>query len=124
MKKTLIIGMLLASAAAFAYPGQDHGPRDDMPPMLFDTLNLTTKQQEQLHAIRKEARDERMKLMDKLDDLRFNTRQKVMAVLTDEQKKTLQEQRASMLKKRMSQGCQGGQMPPRAKMSMKEMQRD
>lgn len=119
MKKTLAVGLLVASVAAIAHPG----PRDDTR-MLFDTLNLTAKQQEQLHTIRKEARDERMKLMDKLDDLRFNTRQKVMAVLTDEQKKTLQEQRASMLKQRMSQGCQGDQMPPRAKMSMKEMQRD
>jgi hypothetical protein len=45
-------------------------------------------------------------------------------VLTDEQKKTLQAERVAMLKQRMSQNCQGAQMPPRGKMPMKDLPRD
>ena len=117
MKKTLLFGLLLASAAAFAHPGSNYGPGNDMR-MLFGTLDLTAKQQEQLNTIRKEARNERRKLTDQLDDLRDKTRQRVMAVLTDEQKKTLLAERKAMMQKRMQQNDRCDQMPNRAKMPM------
>jgi len=115
MKKTLLIGLLLASASAFAFAG----PHGDMR-MIYDSLDLTAKQQEQLHAIRKEARDERMKLKDQLDDLRFKTRQRVMALLTDEQKKTLQSERKAMMQQRATQRCGCDRMPERGKIPMQK----
>ena len=121
MKRTVMIGLLLISVSALAFPGP--GPRDDMR-MALEGLNLTSKQKAELKTIRKEARDERIKLMDQMDDLRDKTDERVMAVLTDEQKKTLQAKRAEMMKQRKApqQGCDrmppqnGDQMPERGKM--------
>ena len=114
MKKTVMIGLLLISVSALAFPGP--GPRDDMR-MMFEGLNLTTKQKAALKTIRKEARDERIKLMDQMDDLRDKTEERVMAVLTDEQKKALQTKRAEMMKQRKTQqGCDRDRMPERGKM--------
>lgn len=111
MKRTVMIGLLLVSVSALAFPG----PRDDMR-MMFEGLNLTSKQKAELKTIRKEARDERIKLMDQMDDLRDKTDERVMAVLTDEQKKALQAKRAERMKQRKSpqQGCD--RMPERGKM--------
>lgn len=114
MKKTaLILALIGLSVSAFAYMD---GPRDDMR-MNFDTLNLTAKQKQQLKTIRKEARDERIKLMDQMDDLRDKTEERVMAVLTDEQKKTLQAERTERMKQRKApQDCDRDRMPERGKM--------
>ena len=108
MKKTLLITLLAASAATFAFAS----PHSDMR-MLFDSLNLTSKQKEQLKTIRKEARTERLKLMDQLEDLRDKTDEKVLAVLTDEQKKTYLAKRSERMEQRKPpQGCSRDGMPP------------
>jgi len=111
MKKTLLIGLLLASAATFAYAG----PHGDMR-MLFDSLNLTAAQKEQLKTIRKEARDERIKLKDQMDDLRDKTNERVMAVLNDEQKKAYRTKRTEMMQMRKAHRCDCDRMPERGKM--------
>ena len=81
MKRTLIIGLLLTSVSAFACMGHQ-GPQK----MMFDELNLTAAQEKQLKTIRKESRTERLKLMDQMDDLRDQSKKRVMTILTDEQK--------------------------------------
>jgi Skp family chaperone for outer membrane proteins len=113
MKKTLLIGLLLVSASAFAFAG----PHGDMR-MMYDTLNLTSKQKQQLKTIRKEARDERIKLMDQMDDLRDKTNDRVMAVLNDDQKKQLLAIRSERMQQRKMppQRCDRGRMPERGKM--------
>lgn len=106
MKRTLILGLLLTSVAAFAY-----GPHGGEMRFAFDELNLTAKQKEQLKTIRREARTERIKLTDKLDDLRDQTEERMMAVLTDEQKKSLLAARKSMREKREPMRCNHDKMP-------------
>jgi len=106
MKRTLMIGLLLASVSAFAFPG----PRDDMR-VLYDTLDLTKAQKVQLKTIRKETRDARLKLMDQMDDLREQSQERVMAVLTDEQRKTLLAKRAEMRQKRAATRCDHDRIP-------------
>lgn len=96
MKRTLLLGLLLTSVSAFAFMG---GPRDDMR-MLFESLDLSASQKTQLRTIRNEARDERRALMDKLEALRDKTDERVLAVLTDEQKKLYKSKRAEMMQKR------------------------
>ena len=105
MKRTLTLGLLLASVSAFAY-----GPHGDMR-MLYDSLNLTAAQKQQLKTIRKEARDERIKLTDQMDDLRDKTNDRILAVLTDEQKKAYIAARNDRLKKHMDQRCDHDKMP-------------
>jgi len=106
MKKTLLLGALLASVSAFAY-----GPHDNMR-ALYDTLNLTSAQKQQLKTIRKEARDERLKLMDQMDDLRDKTNDRVLAVLNDEQKKAYLAAKSDRMKKRMNKNsCDRDRMP-------------
>lgn len=95
MKRTLLLGLLLTSVSAFAFMG---GPRDDMR-MLFETLELSKAQKSQLRIIRNEAQDERRELMDKLEDLRDKTDERVKAVLTDQQKKIYEAKRAEMKEK-------------------------
>ena len=120
MKRTLIVGLLLASVTAFAYPGPNGGPQpgpDGDMRMPFESLDLTSKQKQQIKTIQREAREARFKLMDQMDDLRDKTREQVMAVLTAEQKKTLEAERKEMMQQRKSaQGCDRGQMPDRGKM--------
>jgi len=108
MKRTLLLTLLLGSIAAYAYGG----PHGDMR-MLFDSLNLTAAQKQQLKTIRKEARDERIKLMDQMDDLRDKTNDRVMAVLNDEQKKAYLAKRTEMMQMRKSQHCDRATMPMR-----------
>lgn len=105
MKKRVLIGLLLASAGAFAFSG----PRDDMR-MLFDSLDLTASQKAQLVTIRKESRDARFKLMDAMEALRDKTQTRVLAVLTDEQKVLYRQQRADMRGKHKSQRCDRDKM--------------
>lgn len=109
MKRTLLIGLLLSSVSAFAFMGHP-GPNN----MIFDELNLTPAQMKEIKAIQKASRDERIKLMDKMDDLRDETRQKTLSVLNDEQKtqyKALpKEMRKEMRKTRRYDGCDRGTM--------------
>jgi len=108
MKRTLILGLLLASVSAYAFME----PRGDMR-MLFETLELTPAQKAQLKTIRKEARDERIKLTDQLDDLRDKTQERILAVLTDEQKKAYLSQRAEMMRMHRAKPCDRDRMPMR-----------
>ena len=105
MKRTIIIGMLLASASAYAFSGH-HGPRG----MLFDELNLTPAQEKQLKTIRKESRDEHIKLMDQMDDLRESTRKRMLSVLTEEQKKEFMALRKAMRQSPQKECCNRGTM--------------
>lgn len=91
MKRTLLIGLLLTSVSAFAFMGH---PGDNR--MMFDELNLTEKQEQQLTTIRKASRDERIKLMDKMDELRRKTDREIMGVLTKEQQTQFKELRKEM----------------------------
>jgi len=108
MKRTLLLGLLLASVSAFAYAGP-HGDKR----MLFDGLNLTAAQKQQLKTIRKEARDERIKLRDQMDDLREKADERVMAVLTDEQKKAYLAKKAEWMQMRKAHRCDHDTMPMR-----------
>lgn len=109
MKRTLLIGLLLSSISAFAAMGH-HGPN----PMIFDELELTPTQAKEIKTIQKVSRDKRIKLMDQMDDLRDETRQKTLSVLTDEQKakfKALRkEMRSEMRDKRRNGDCDRGTM--------------
>lgn len=91
MKRTLLIGLLLTSVSAFAFMGH---PGDNR--MMFDELNLTEKQEQQLTTIRKASRDEQIKLMDKMDELRQKTDREMMGVLTQEQQAKFKEIRKEM----------------------------
>lgn len=108
MKRTLLIGLLLTSVSAFAmgHPGPN--------PMILDELDLTPAQAKEIKAIQKASRDERIKLMDKMDDLRDETRQKTLSVLTDEQKAKFatlrKEMRKEMRNKRRNGDCDRGTM--------------
>lgn len=104
MKRALLIGLLLGSVSAFAHMGHP-GPN----PMILDELNLTPAQAKEIKAIRKASRDERIKLMDKMDDLRDETRQKMLSLLNDEQKAKFaalrKEMRKEMRNTRRPDGC-------------------
>lgn len=104
-----MIGLLLSAVSAFAYMGH---PSPNA--MILDELNLTPAQTKEIKAIQKASRDERIKLKDKMDDLRNETRQKTLSVLTDEQKaqyKTLRkEMRKEMRTMRRNDGCDRGTM--------------
>lgn len=106
MKKSVIIGMLIASVSAFAYMGS-HGDRF----MLFEELNLTPAQEKQIKTIRKESRAERFKLMDQMDDLRIDTRKRIMSVLDDKQKEKYITLRRDMRQFRKSGRFYHGTMP-------------
>lgn len=109
MKRTLLLGLLLSSVSAFAYMGHPEAGT-----MLFEELDLTPAQAKEIKAIQKASRDERIKLMDKMDDLRDATRQKTLSVLNDEQKTKYAALRKSMRKemrtKQRPDGCDRGTM--------------
>ncbi len=95
MKKIVAAGIILASVSAFAYmdaPGQ----RSHMPYFPYEQLDLNAEQVKQIKQIRKEARNERIKLMDQMQDLRDDTRTRMMAVLTPEQQQQLKSMRGNM----------------------------
>ncbi|MGB5965772.1 MAG: Spy/CpxP family protein refolding chaperone [Sulfurimonadaceae bacterium] len=100
MKRTLLIGMLLTSVSAFAFMGHQ-GPNRAM----FDELNLTAAQEKQIKTIRKESRDERIKLMDQMDDLRDQSRKRMMSALDDEQKVKFKALRKEMRQSRKNDRC-------------------
>jgi Spy/CpxP family protein refolding chaperone len=109
MKRTLLIGLLLTSVSAFAFMGHP-GPT----PMILDELDLTPAQAKEIKAIQKASRNEHIKISDQMDDLRDATRQKMLSVLTDEQKtkfKALRkEMRNEMRDKRRNGDCDRGTM--------------
>ena len=111
MKRAIITGMLLTSVSAFAFMGH-HGPQE----MLLDELNLTPAQEKQIKTIRKESRDEQIRLMDQMDDLRDSTRKRILSVLDDEQKKKFtalrKEMRQSPEKERCDRATMSGTKPP------------
>ncbi|UFS63071.1 Spy/CpxP family protein refolding chaperone [Sulfurimonas sp. HSL-3221] len=106
MKRTLLIGALLAAAGTSAFAGPHGGDR-----MLFNSLDLTTAQKQQLKTIRKEARDERFKLRDQMDDLRDKTNDRILAVLTEDQKKAYIAARSDRMQQRMDKRCDRDKMP-------------
>lgn len=106
MKRIVTLTLLLASASAFAQ--EPHGRQMRM---LFEDLDLTSAQKTQLKTIRKETRNERIKLTDQLEDLREKTDERVMAVLTEAQKKQFIEARKAMHKERICMRCDRDKMP-------------
>jgi Spy/CpxP family protein refolding chaperone len=109
MKRTLLLGMLLTSVSVYAFMG----PERPMNTMTFEELNLTSEQKARIKTIYKESRNERIKLMDQMDDLRDETQERVMAVLDKEQKKAFIALRKEM-RKRPKKACGGhGTMPMR-----------
>ncbi|MHC3993753.1 Spy/CpxP family protein refolding chaperone [Thiomicrolovo sp. ZZH C-3] len=106
MKRTLLIGALLTAAGTSAFAGPHGDSR-----MLLNSLDLTTAQKQQLKTIRKEARNERFKLMDQMDDLRDKTNDRILAVLTDDQKKAYIAARSDRMKQRMDKRCDRDKMP-------------
>ena len=89
MKRILAIAALAAAVSAFAcMPQQQRMPLDE--------LDLTDAQKQELRSIRKEARTERLKLTDALEELRDKTQSRMMALLTDEQKAELTSLRKEM----------------------------
>lgn len=107
MKKTTLLIVLLGlsvSVYAFMEP-----PRDDIR-RLFASLDLSQEQKTQLKTIHKESRDERIKLMDKMDELRDKTEERVMAVLTEKQREQLKARRSEMQRKRDDDGCNRDRM--------------
>lgn len=87
MKTLLIITALTASIATFACTGKcDNAQR------ALETLDLTPAQKTQITTIRNETRAEHHKLMDQLDDLHLKSKDRVLAVLTPEQKKAFLQQ--------------------------------
>lgn len=109
MKRTLLIGLLLSAVSASAYMAHP-APEN----RLLDELDLTPAQTKEIKAIQKAARDERIKLMDKMDDLRDATRRKTLSVLNDEQKAKYATLRKTMRKEmrdaRRPDGCDRGTM--------------
>ncbi|WP_345975944.1 Spy/CpxP family protein refolding chaperone [Sulfurimonas sp. HSL3-7] len=105
MKRTLLIGLLLTSVSAFAYMGHPGPDR-----MMLDELNLTPAQEKEIKTIRKESRNERIKLMDQMDELRDETRKQMMSVLNDEQKRQFIALRKEMRQSRRDNGCDRGTM--------------
>jgi len=110
MKRTVIIGMLLTSVSAFAFSGHCGAQN-----LMLDELNLTSAQQKQLKTIRKESGGEWIKLMDQMDALGDSTRERVLAVLTDEQKTKFlslrKEMRQSFQKERSNRATVNGMNP-------------
>lgn len=102
MKRTLLITLLLTSVSAFAFMGSHHGK---MGMMMFDELNLTKAQRAELRTIRKEARDEQLTLMEKVEALHEKTHEKIMAVLNKEQQKKFRELRKEMRPRHGSGPC-------------------
>jgi len=105
-KTTLIIALLGLSVSAFAFM---HEPRDDMRE-LFASLDLSKEQKAQLKTIRNETRDERIKLMDKMDELREKSEERVMAVLTEKQREQFKANRTAMMKQRDDAPCNRDKM--------------
>ena len=95
MKRTLLIGMLLASVSAFALMG-DHGQRQ----VMFEELELTPAQKKEMKIIRNETRDERIILKDRMESLLENKYERMMAVLNDEQQVKFKAMRKEMMQKR------------------------
>lgn len=106
MRRTVLIGILLASVSAFAFGG----PHDRMQP-LFEELELTPAQKSKLTAIRKERRDKRIRLRDEMAALREQTRERILAVLDKEQQGEFKALRSAMRERRMA----GGERPGSAK---------
>lgn len=107
MKKTAMIILALGlCVGAYAFMEM---PRDNMHER-FASLDLSKEQKAQLKTIRKEARSERIKLMDQMDDLREKTEERVMAVLTDKQREQLRAKQSEMRPKPGTNGCNRDKM--------------
>lgn len=86
MKRLLTTAAILASVSAFAF--MPHPMPMHLP---LNALDLTTAQKEKLRTIQREARNEHLKLMDQMEDLRDKTDERMMNVLTDAQRKQWKE---------------------------------
>ncbi len=100
MKRTLVIGLFLTSVSAFAFMGHPGPDR-----IMFDEINLTPAQEKEIKTIRKESRSEHIRLMDQMEELRDQTRKKMLSVLNDEQKAKYTALRKEMRNSRRNDGC-------------------
>lgn len=103
MKRIAGMIMIVASVSAFAYMG----PRTPMQPM-WEALELTPAQRSELATIRKESRDERLKLRDAMQELRAKSYEKMMAVLDEKQRAELKAMRKQRFEQRAGQRAQRG----------------
>ena len=61
----------------------------------FESLGINDEQRARILAIQKDTRAKQWALMDQMRDLRWDTRKRIEAVLTDEQRAKFREQRRS-----------------------------
>ncbi|AFT71724.1 LTXXQ motif family [Alloalcanivorax dieselolei B5] len=102
MKKALLIALTLVTTTAFAGPGMGHGPKMKFDPeqrmdRMAETLELTDAQRTEIESIFEEQHE-------KMKTLHDETRERVDAVLTAEQRdkaQALQEERKEKMKERM-----------------------
>ncbi|MCU5781835.1 hypothetical protein MA04_01135 [Alcanivorax balearicus MACL04] len=102
MKKALLIALTLVTTTAFAGPGMGHGSKMKFDPeqrmdRMAETLELTDAQRTEIESIFEEQHE-------KMKTLHDETRERVDAVLTTEQRdkaQALQEERKEKMKERM-----------------------
>ncbi|MBN2896871.1 MAG: hypothetical protein JXK05_13385 [Campylobacterales bacterium] len=109
MKRSIIIALLLSSVSAFACMGG--GMCKDHQMGMMRDLGLNDEQKSKIRTIRQEARSEKFKLMDKMEELQDQTDTRIMAVLNTEQKAKFIELRQENVRAcKGPKGCEGGTM--------------